>query len=43
MPSWGCSLAWFKAVACRAKDRGFKSHHPRVAVNEEEHSTQNSF
>ena len=31
-PPWGCSLVWLKAVACRAKDRGFKSHHPRVAL-----------
>lgn len=29
---WGCSLVRFKAVACRAKDREFKSHHPRVAL-----------
>ena len=29
-PPWGCSLVRLKAVACRAKDRGFKSHHPRL-------------
>lgn len=31
-PPWGCSLVRLKAVACRAKDRGFKSHHPRAAL-----------
>ncbi len=37
-PPWGCSLVRLKAVACRAKDRGYcsaeasyKSHHPREA------------
>ena len=32
-PPWGCSLVWLKAVACRAKDRGFKSHLPRLVAS----------
>jgi hypothetical protein len=41
MPPWGCSLA-VKAVVCRAKDRGFKSHHPRGALSVKSHSDSHS-
>jgi hypothetical protein len=41
LPPWGCSLA-VKAVACRAKDRGFKSHHPRGALSAKSHSDSHS-